>query len=97
MVRSAAGDTLANLALFDGNCPAPFLAHFDARECQRLEDGWGPGMHRIDMELTIGPLWTPLKIGSAKNDADQFSGQEIALYFSYMHILFVYITRELSP
>jgi len=30
---------------------APFFAHFGARETRRIADGWGPGMHRIDMEL----------------------------------------------
>jgi predicted GNAT family N-acyltransferase len=29
----------------------PFFAHFGARETGRISDGWGPGMHRIDMEL----------------------------------------------
>ena len=30
---------------------APFFARFGAREVMRTEDGWGPGMHRVDMEL----------------------------------------------
>ena len=30
---------------------APFFARFGAREIDTTRDGWGPGMHRVDMEL----------------------------------------------
>lgn len=30
---------------------APFFERFGAVAVQRIEDGWGPGMHRVDMEL----------------------------------------------
>lgn len=30
---------------------APFFAKFGARETARTPDGWGPGMHRVDMTL----------------------------------------------
>ncbi|MEO8031614.1 MAG: GNAT family N-acetyltransferase [Gemmatimonadota bacterium] len=30
---------------------APFFARFGATETGRIPNGWGPGMHRIDMEL----------------------------------------------
>ncbi len=30
---------------------APFFAKFGARERSRIPDGWGPGMHRVEMEL----------------------------------------------
>jgi GNAT superfamily N-acetyltransferase len=30
---------------------APFFARFGARELKTTPDGWGPGMHRVDMEL----------------------------------------------
>jgi GNAT superfamily N-acetyltransferase len=30
---------------------APFFARFGARRVRETPDGWGPGMHRIDMEL----------------------------------------------
>lgn len=33
---------------------APFFARFGAREINRTTDGWGPGMHRIDMLLKVG-------------------------------------------
>ncbi len=29
---------------------APFFARFGAEELTTTEDGWGPGMHRVDME-----------------------------------------------
>jgi len=32
---------------------APFFAHFGAIEVGRTADGWGPGMHRVDMELVL--------------------------------------------
>jgi GNAT superfamily N-acetyltransferase len=30
---------------------APFFSRFGAREIARTTDGWGPAMHRVDMEL----------------------------------------------
>jgi GNAT superfamily N-acetyltransferase len=33
---------------------APFFARFGAREINRTTDGWGPGMHRVDMLLKVG-------------------------------------------
>lgn len=32
---------------------APFFAKFGAQILSETPDGWGPGMHRIDMELLI--------------------------------------------
>ncbi|HWI87197.1 MAG TPA: GNAT family N-acetyltransferase [Sphingomonas sp.] len=32
---------------------APFFARFGARDTGRIADGWGPGMHRVDMELWL--------------------------------------------
>ncbi len=32
---------------------APFFARFGAVATRRTEDGWGPGLHRIDMELPL--------------------------------------------
>jgi GNAT superfamily N-acetyltransferase len=32
---------------------APFFARFGAREVQTIRDGWGPGMDRVDMQLTL--------------------------------------------
>ena len=33
---------------------APFFARFGAQRMRETPDGWGPGMHRIDMELKAG-------------------------------------------
>ena len=32
---------------------APFFARFGASEVGRTEDGWGPGMHRVDMVMRV--------------------------------------------
>jgi GNAT superfamily N-acetyltransferase len=32
---------------------APFFGRFGARELSRTPDGWGPGMHRVDMEWDL--------------------------------------------
>ena len=32
---------------------APFFTRFGARELGRIDNGWGPGMHRVDMELPL--------------------------------------------
>lgn len=34
---------------------APFFAKFGARELRYTAHGWGPDMHRIDMELAVAP------------------------------------------
>jgi GNAT superfamily N-acetyltransferase len=31
-----------------------FFAKFGAREVARTTDGWGPGLHRVDLVLTLG-------------------------------------------
>jgi GNAT superfamily N-acetyltransferase len=33
---------------------APFFARFGALQISETADGWGPGMHRIDMQLDVG-------------------------------------------
>ena len=37
---------------------APFFARFGAHSLRSTPDGWGPGMHRIDMQLELTPLAT---------------------------------------
>jgi GNAT superfamily N-acetyltransferase len=32
---------------------APYFAKFGAEETRRLTDGWGRGMHRVDMEMKL--------------------------------------------
>lgn len=34
---------------------AAFFARFGAREVRTTKDGWGPGMHRVDMEWVVEP------------------------------------------
>ncbi len=50
---SGRGATVLDIAASQHS--APFFARFGACELSHLPDGWGPGMHRIDMELTISP------------------------------------------
>ncbi|MCH9651326.1 MAG: GNAT family N-acetyltransferase [Deltaproteobacteria bacterium] len=38
-----------------------FFAHFGAVELQRTENGWGPGMHRVEMEWFLGEAREPPK------------------------------------
>jgi GNAT superfamily N-acetyltransferase len=37
---------------------APYFAKCGAEEVGRLQDGWGPGMHRVDMELCLASATT---------------------------------------
>lgn len=36
---------------------APFFARFGAVQKSFLENGWGPGMHRIEMEIALRPSY----------------------------------------
>jgi GNAT superfamily N-acetyltransferase len=48
-LRQAGGATLRISA---SHKSAPFFARFGAQERTRIPDGWGPGMHRVEMELS---------------------------------------------
>jgi hypothetical protein len=41
----------AKLAIAASQKSAPYFAKFGAKEIGTTPDGWGPGMHRVDMEL----------------------------------------------
>ena len=41
----------ARLRISASHKSAPFFAKFGARERTTIPDGWGPGMHRVEMEL----------------------------------------------
>ena len=41
----------ATLRISASHKSAPFFAKFGARERDRIPNGWGPGMHRVEMEL----------------------------------------------
>lgn len=45
----------ASLSIAASHRSAPFFSKFGAVVVRRTEDGWGPGMHRVDMELTLMP------------------------------------------
>lgn len=49
---SGIGATVLDIAASQHS--APFFARFGARELSHVPDGWGPGMHRIDMVLELG-------------------------------------------
>ena len=57
MMRCALDDARTrNLALIEiaaSQHSAPFFARFGAAEVEHTADGWGPGMHRVDMELAV--------------------------------------------
>jgi len=41
----------AKLVIAASQKSAPYFAKFGAKELKTTPDGWGPGMHRVDMEL----------------------------------------------
>ena len=43
----------AKLVIGASHKSAPYFAKFGATEVKTTPDGWGPGMHRVDMELTL--------------------------------------------
>lgn len=49
----AAARGIVQVAIAASHRSAPFFARFGAEEQTRTEDGWGPGMHRVDM------VWRP--------------------------------------
>lgn len=49
---------LSPLRIAASHRSAGFFAKFGAQEVRRTDDGWGPGMHRIDLELPVQPLGT---------------------------------------
>jgi GNAT superfamily N-acetyltransferase len=51
MHARAAGAELVDIAA--SHLSAPFFARFGAREVGQIADGWGPAMHRVDMELRL--------------------------------------------
>jgi GNAT superfamily N-acetyltransferase/diadenosine tetraphosphate (Ap4A) HIT family hydrolase len=60
MMRDAVGRTrAANASVIEiaaSHLSAPFFAKFGARVIRRTDDGWGPGMHRLDMELRVNDV-----------------------------------------
>ena len=52
--RGAEAKGIAVLEIAASHRSAPFFARFGAVELKTVPNGWGPGMHRIDMEWRIG-------------------------------------------
>lgn len=50
---SAAEANFKCLSIAASHLSAPFFARFGAEEIKFIPDGWGAGMHRVDMELRI--------------------------------------------
>lgn len=52
-LRAAEGAGAAVIDIAASHLSAPFFARFGAAETRRTENGWGSGMHRVDMELAV--------------------------------------------
>jgi GNAT superfamily N-acetyltransferase len=55
-VASARRSGARRLAIAASHRSAPFFARFGAQRLAYTPDGWGPGMHRVDMELDLTRL-----------------------------------------
>lgn len=51
MLESAVSAEIAVVDIAASHKSAPFFARFGAVTMGREDDGWGPGMHRVNMEL----------------------------------------------
>lgn len=63
-IMARAMDTLAarghgTLHISASHKSAPFFARFGAVEDARIVDGWGPGMHRVEMRIVRAPSAAP--------------------------------------
>jgi GNAT superfamily N-acetyltransferase len=59
MARVAAQAMSAGIEVIDiaaSHVSAPFFAKAGAVAKREIPNGWGPGMHRVDMELLLGPV-----------------------------------------
>lgn len=53
VISQGRGSQLSLINIAASHKSAPFFAKFGATEMLHTEDGWGPGMHRVDMELYL--------------------------------------------
>lgn len=53
VISSADARRSGSLRIAASHESAPFFARFGAREINRIPNGWGPGMHRVDMLLKV--------------------------------------------
>lgn len=54
VVESAHATGAATVRIAASHHSAPFFSRFGAEVVREIPDGWGPGMHRIDMKLVPG-------------------------------------------
>ncbi len=55
VVEDCRGSDTTILRIAASHRSAPFFERFGATVVRTTENGWGPGMHRVDMRLDIGP------------------------------------------
>jgi GNAT superfamily N-acetyltransferase len=53
VVARACGEGIRTVDIAASQKSAPFFGKFGALTLQVIENGWGPGMHRVDMELPV--------------------------------------------
>ena len=53
VLRSAQETPTSTIAIAASHLSAPFFARFGAQELAFHEHGWGPDMHRVDMEIGL--------------------------------------------
>jgi hypothetical protein len=59
VVARAASEALEAVDIAASHKSAPFFAKFGAVTMAVSENGWGPGMHRVDMQLPLRPNNSP--------------------------------------
>lgn len=53
VIESAQKTGISVVSIAASHKSAPFFARFGATSVKMTEDGWGPGMHRVDMVLSL--------------------------------------------
>jgi len=53
-LSKARGEGASRIRISASHKSAPFFARFSAREISTTPNGWGPGMHRVEMEIVPG-------------------------------------------
>lgn len=56
VVALAASEAVESVDIAASHKSAPFFARFGAVTLKVIENGWGAGMHRVDMELSPTPV-----------------------------------------
>jgi GNAT superfamily N-acetyltransferase len=53
VIHAGRADGAKSIAVAASHTSAPFFARFGATQTGYTPDGWGPGMHRVDMEIVL--------------------------------------------